>query len=431
MTDFDPWLIDPNESTLVRLQPGDVELLSGMLSAMLAAPLTGEQRLAVAATRDRILGGGTEPPNLPRAIAAFVDSIATESPRVIGERSIAALEAVCGAGYVTDIQTLRSALESFGQRIASVGVPGKGGDDAAKASADGIDWYEPDSQVFYSPDATTGEILRNLIGDLRHASKYIERGIKAPTRSLFIGKPGCGKTSAAKYIGRELVLPVGLIRLDGIASPLLGVTAKNLRACCEAIVKRGGIIFIDEFDSLGTRRDNASPNVSDEHKKTTGAILQLFDALPQQQIIIACANVASAIDPASARRFGIHVQFGPPDPVTRRAIASYHWRNMSIGDGAMDKLVEITDGRSGDTVEKIAHEAARSAIRREYGIDALDEITVADVVAAANAQPKEGVLVDGSGKGVEPAAVNAVLRTLASAIRNGGQPSSSTGIILP
>lgn len=429
MSDWDGSYDDGLRS--VSLQPGDVALISGFLATMLAAPLTNEQRYAVTAAHERILGGGDVPPDLPLAIAALVDVVVDGGgAKAIGTAALGLLEAVCGAGYVTNVETLRQSLDTIGPRLI---VRSRGGADDGRAAVDGIDWYEPGGDVFYSLDATTGPILRNLIDDLKHANRYIERCIPAPTRNLFVGPPGVGKTSAAKYIGRELDMAVGLIRLDDIASPLIGATAKNLRACCEEIVRRGGIIFIDEFDSLGTRRDNTSPNVSDDSKKTTGAMLQLFDALPPEQIVIACANVVGAIDPASARRFKSHVHFGPPDDATRRSIGAYHWRKMSVADGALDRLVELTAGRSGDTTEKVAHEAARVSIRRETGLTSIDEITAADVVAANNAQPQEGKLAGGP-SGVPAAAINAVLRSfavlLADAMR-GGKSESSGGIILP
>ena len=128
---------------------------------------------------------------------------------------------------------------------------------------------------------------------------------------LFHGPSGCGKTLAAYVLAGELGKLMLVINLGAIVSSKLGETSKNLAKIFRQAAAEKAIIFIDEFDSLGKVRDYSQDH--GEMKRVVNTILQLFDYLPQDSIIIAATNQLEVIDPALSRRFDVQIELDKPD----------------------------------------------------------------------------------------------------------------------
>ena len=128
---------------------------------------------------------------------------------------------------------------------------------------------------------------------------------------LFYGPSGCGKTLAAYVLAGELEKMMMVINLGAIVSSKLGETSKNLAKIFRRAATEDCIIFIDEFDSLGKIRDYSQDH--GEMKRVVNTILQLFDYLPQENIIIAATNHEGMLDNALLRRFDTKIQFSLPD----------------------------------------------------------------------------------------------------------------------
>jgi AAA+ superfamily predicted ATPase len=128
---------------------------------------------------------------------------------------------------------------------------------------------------------------------------------------LLYGPSGCGKTLASYVIAGELKKLMIVVNLGSIVSSKLGETSKNLAKLFRKAASEECIIFIDEFDSLGKVRDYSQDH--GEMKRVVNTILQLFDYLPQNSLIIAATNQKEMLDPAVVRRFDLSVKLDLPD----------------------------------------------------------------------------------------------------------------------
>ncbi|WP_332732648.1 AAA family ATPase [Flavihumibacter sp.] len=135
---------------------------------------------------------------------------------------------------------------------------------------------------------------------------------------IFHGPSGCGKTLAAYVLAGELNKMMIVVNLGAIVSSRLGETSKNLAKIFRRAASEECIIFIDEFDSLGKVRDYSQDH--GEMKRVVNTILQLFDYLPQDSLVIAATNQIDMIDEALLRRFDLQVKMDPPDEAHIRKI---------------------------------------------------------------------------------------------------------------
>lgn len=380
------------------LLPGDVRelvlLVESCLGSMPAGPETILSRHALKGAMSRLMSEGL-PPNVPVALTEWLAALSEGADREkVLQTGTRVMRAIVLSGDATHAVPLQKALEFATARVFALARAAEhpetdaAGPQNEKGSTDGIDWYDPDPKRFYSLGGEHGKIITELLADLRNAPRYVEFDIDAPTKLLFVGHPGTGKTEGARYVCSALGIPMALLRLDTVASSFVNRTPRNLRACFEEAAKRGAAVVIDELDGLGVRRD-AKGDV-EGYKKVTTALKQLLDSIPKTQIVIGCTNVQDAIDPSIGRMLVRHVTFGMPGPDTRKVIIMHHWRNVFSPESVRDRLVELTDGRSGDTIQKAAHDAARRAIRRAGDGD--PDITIQDVHAAMAAMPREGKL---------------------------------------
>ena len=146
-----------------------------------------------------------------------------------------------------------------------------------------------------------------------HRSAQLLRRYDLPisNKAIFHGPSGCGKTLAAYVLAGELQKMMVVVNLGAIVSSKLGETSKNLATIFRKAAAEECIIFIDEFDSLGKIRDYNQDH--GEMKRVVNTILQLFDYLPQNSIVIAATNHINMIDDALVRRFDLKLQFDRPD----------------------------------------------------------------------------------------------------------------------
>lgn len=129
-------------------------------------------------------------------------------------------------------------------------------------------------------------------------------------RILFHGPSGCGKTLASYVLAGELNKMMYVVNLGAIVSSKLGETSKNLSKLFRQASTENCIIFFDEFDSIGKVRDYSQDH--GEMKRVVNTILQLFDYLPQDSIVIAATNQMQMIDDALLRRFDMKINLGLP-----------------------------------------------------------------------------------------------------------------------
>mgnify|MGYP006294567487 FL=1 len=180
-------------------------------------------------------------------------------------------------------------------------------------------------------------------------------------RILFYGPSGCGKTLASYVLAGELEKMMYVINLGAIVSSKLGETSKNLTKIFRKASSEECIIFLDEFDSLGKIRDYNQDH--GEMKRVVNTILQLFDYLPQDSIVIAASNQLPMIDEALLRRFDLRVNLDLPDKkqlseLIDKTIASSPFKFRT--EEECEEIIQLSQGVSYYLVQK----AIITAIKR-------------------------------------------------------------------
>ena len=170
---------------------------------------------------------------------------------------------------------------------------------------------------------------------------------------LFYGPSGCGKTLASYVIAGELEKLMYVINLGAVVSSKLGETSKNLSTIFKKAATEDSIIFLDEFDSLGKIRDYNQDH--GEMKRVVNTILQLFDYLPQETIVIAATNQINMIDDALQRRFDLKLKLKLPNKTQIRELIKLTLKNspFQIDDKKrLTWIVGLLEGQSFYFVQK-------------------------------------------------------------------------------
>ena len=201
-------------------------------------------------------------------------------------------------------------------------------------------------------------IIQQFVDEQNNAANLKKHNIPAANRLLLCGPPGCGKTMTAYAIGNALNLPIAYVRLDGLVSSYLGQTSTNLRKVFDSVKNQRIILFLDEFDAIAKKRDDT--NELGELKRVVTTLLQNFDNLPSNVILIAATNHEHLLDPAIWRRFNFTITLDLPALEQRKALIqnglSKYDINTKIDIGAIAK---VTESMSGALIEELMLAAAK------------------------------------------------------------------------
>jgi cell division protease FtsH len=257
------------------------------------------------------------------------------------------------------------------RRHAAGGVGGLGGlGGVIKARARVIDAERPATRFAdvagYSAAKTE---IGEIVDYLRDPARYHRAGARGPRGVLMAGPPGTGKTLLARAVAGEARVPFFSVSGSGFVEMFVGVGAARVRDLFEQARTRGpAIVFIDEIDALGARRDHGGLAGSDEREQTLNQLLAEMDGFEDSAgvVVLAATNRPDALDPALRRpgRFDREVIVPLPNRAERRAILAAHARGKTLGpDTDFDEVAAATPGFSGADLANLVNEAAVTAVR--------------------------------------------------------------------
>lgn len=204
--------------------------------------------------------------------------------------------------------------------------------------------------AYFIQEHQTAEVLRKY--DLPIANKV-----------LLYGPSGCGKTLASYVLAGELKKMMVVVNLGAIVSSKLGETSKNLAKIFRKAASEECIIFIDEFDSLGKVRDYSQDH--GEMKRVVNTILQLFDYLPQDSIVIAATNQKEMVDNALLRRFDLIVEFHLPSVNQIKELITLTLKNGQFtldNKSRVTEIIKLAKGLSYYSIQKTLVTAIKRSI---------------------------------------------------------------------
>jgi cell division protease FtsH len=211
--------------------------------------------------------------------------------------------------------------------------------------------------------------IGEVVDYLRDPGRYHQAGARGPRGVLMAGPPGTGKTLLARAVAGEAHVPFFSVSGSGFVEMFVGVGAARVRDLFEQARTRGpAIVFIDEIDALGARRDHGGFAGSDEREQTLNQLLAEMDGFEDSGgvVVLAATNRPDALDPALRRpgRFDREVVVPLPNRSERRAILASHARGKTLSaDSDFDQVAAATPGFSGADLANLVNEAAVTAVR--------------------------------------------------------------------
>lgn len=233
------------------------------------------------------------------------------------------------------------------------------------------------------------ELLTEIVDFLHNPKKYQEIGAVCPKGALLVGPPGTGKTLLAKAVAGEANVPFFSMSGSEFVEMFVGMGASKVRDLFkQANEKAPCIVFIDEIDTIGKKRDNAGYGGNDEREQTLNQLLTEMDGFDASKgvVILAATNRPDSLDPALLRpgRFDRRIPVELPDLKGREEILKVHAKKVRLGDDIdFNAIARAASGASGAELANMVNEAALRAVRenRKFVTQADLEESIETVIA--------------------------------------------------
>ena len=242
------------------------------------------------------------------------------------------------------------------------------------------------------------EALLEIVNFLHDPEKYAAIGARLPKGALLVGPPGTGKTLLAKAVAGEAKVPFFSISGSEFVEMFVGMGAAKVRDLFkQAEEKAPCIVFIDEIDTIGKKRDGSGVGGNDEREQTLNQLLTEMDGFDGKKgvVILAATNRPETLDKALLRpgRFDRRIPVELPDLKGREDILRVHAKNVRMEEGVdFNAIARATSGASGAELANIVNEAALRAVRLGRGVVRQEDLEESVEVVIAGYQRKGAVI---------------------------------------
>lgn len=264
--------------------------------------------------------------------------------------------------------------------------------------------YVPSTQGIHFSDVAgedeAKESLSEIVDYLHNPKKYSDVGASMPKGVLLVGPPGTGKTMLAKAVAGEANVPFFSMSGSEFVEMFVGMGASKVRDLfSQAKEKAPCIVFIDEIDAIGKKRDGTGIGGNDEREQTLNQLLVEMDGFGANEgvIMIAATNRPDILDPALMRpgRFDRQVTVGYPDVKGREEILRVHAKGKPLApDVNLETIAKSTAGFTGADLENLLNEAALLAARKERRAITMAEIEEATIKVVVGTEKKSRIMSD-------------------------------------
>lgn len=239
------------------------------------------------------------------------------------------------------------------------------------------------------------ESIKELVDFISNPEKYSKYNARMPRGVILYGPPGTGKTLIAKALAKEAKVPFFAVNGSDFVQIYVGVGAGRIRDLFKKAREKGkAVIFIDEIDAIGKKRDPRGDGGSDERDQTLNALLAEMSGFKDSQgiIVIAATNRLDTLDEALLRpgRFDRHIEVGLPDVNARYEILKLHSKNKPLADNVdLYSIALMTVYFSGAKLENLMNEASILAAKENSDYITMEHIDKAYGIVVAGAEKKD------------------------------------------